>query len=111
MTLAAVRADRLDAAVKLLLQGKSPHTVVTLVADQYGCSPRTARRVVAKAYSEITAAVDDVGLDRRSMVAQTVHCLQTAMAAALASNQLGVVVGVSRELRELLSLGQQHRHL
>jgi hypothetical protein len=34
-----------------------------------------------------------------------VHCLQAGMAQALASNQIGSLVGTARELRELLGLG------
>jgi hypothetical protein len=34
---AAHAADRLDAAVKLLLEGNSPHTVVADIAARYGC--------------------------------------------------------------------------
>lgn len=104
---ASAPATRMEAAVKLLLQGNSPHTVVADVANQYGCSRRTARNDVAKAYRRIQQDVAEVGLDRKALVAQTVHCLQTAMAQALASNQLGVVVGVARELDALLGLSPQ----
>jgi hypothetical protein len=34
---AAHAADRLDAAVKLLLEGNSPHMVVADIAARYGC--------------------------------------------------------------------------
>jgi hypothetical protein len=37
---AAHAADRLDAAVKLLLEGNSPHTVVADIAARYGCGKR-----------------------------------------------------------------------
>ena len=102
---AAHAADRLDAAVKLLLEGNSPHTVVADIAARYGCGKRQGRNVVAKAYQQIQQDVVDVGLDRKALVAQTVHCLQAGMAQALASNQIGSVIGTARELRELLGLG------
>ena len=102
---AAHAADRLDAAVKLLLEGNSPHTVVADIAARYGCCKRTGRNVVAKAYQQIQQDVVDVRLDRKALVAQTVHCLQAGMAQALASNQIGSVIGTARELRELLGLG------
>jgi hypothetical protein len=102
---AAHAADRLDAAVKLLLEGNSPHTVVADIAARYGCGKRQGRNVVAKAYQQIQQDVVEVGLDRKALVAQTVHCLQAGMAQALASNQIGSVIGTARELRELLGLG------
>jgi hypothetical protein len=52
---AAHAADRLDAAVKLLLEGNSPHTVVADIAARYGCGKRQGRNVVAKAYQQIQA--------------------------------------------------------
>jgi len=104
---ASAPTDRLESAVKLLLQGKSPHSVVADVASQYGCSRRTARNDVASAYRRIQQDVAEVGLDRKALVAQTVHCLQTGMAQALATNQIGSVIGTARELRELLGLGPQ----
>jgi hypothetical protein len=82
---AAHAADRLDAAVKLLLEGNSPHTVVADIAARYGCGKRQGRNVVAKAYQQIQKDVADVGLDRKALTAQTVHCLQAGMAQALAT--------------------------
>ena len=104
---AAAAADRLDAAVRLLLEGNSPHMVVADIAARYGCCKRTGRNVVAKAYQQIQKDVVDVGLDRKALTAQTVHCLQAGMAQALATNQIGSVIGTARELRELLGLGPQ----
>ena len=102
---AAHAADRLDAAVKLLLEGNSPHTVVAYIAARYGCGKLQGRNVVAKAYQQIQQDVVEVGLDRKALVAQTVHCLQAGMAQALATNQIGSVICTARELRELLGLG------
>jgi predicted methyltransferase MtxX (methanogen marker protein 4) len=102
---AAHAADRLDAAVKLLLEGNSPHMVVADIAARYGCGKRQGRNVVAKAYQQIQKDVADVGLDRKALTAQTVHCLQAGMAQALERGQINCVIGVSRELRELLGLG------
>jgi hypothetical protein len=104
---AAHAADRLDAAVKLLLEGNSPHTVVADIAARYGCCKRTGRNVVARAYLQIQKDVVEVGLDRKALTAQTVHCLQAGMAQALERGQINCVIGVSRELRELLGLGPQ----
>jgi hypothetical protein len=70
-----------------------------------GAGKRTGRNVVAKAYQQIQKDVADVGLDRKALTAQTVHCLQAGMAQALERGQINCVIGVSRELRELLGLG------
>jgi hypothetical protein len=61
--------------------------------------------VVARAYLRIQADVVEVGLDRKALTAQTVHCLQAGMAQALERGQINCVIGTARELRELLGLG------
>jgi hypothetical protein len=109
----AATAVRVDYAVRELLKGRSGPALTAELAETHGISRRQARRVVALGYKQIQADIEETDISRPQLVAQLVHCLQTAMAQALASQHPSAVVGTARELRELLGLGaeqqQQHR--
>ncbi len=100
----AAATDRLEWATQRLLECRSGPQVTADLAAEWGCSRRTARRVVARAYQQIAADLADAGIDRRLLVAQIAHGLQQAAAVGLASNQPAATVAASRELRKLLSL-------
>ena len=104
----AATTNRVDFATRELLKGRSGPSLTSELAESHGISRRQARRVVALAYKLIQADIDESDISRPQMVSQLVHCLQTAMAQALASEHPSAVVGTARELRELLGLGADH---
>lgn len=104
----ATTSVRVDYAVRELLKGRSGPSLTAEVAETQGISRRQARRVVALAYQTLQADIDEADISRPQLVSQLVHCLQTAMAQALASQHPSAVVGTARELRELLGLGVNH---
>ena len=108
----AATVVRVDYAVRELLKGRSGPALTAELAESQGISRRQARRVVALAYQTVQADIEETDISRPQLVAQLVHCLQTAMAQALASQHPSAVVGTARELRELLGLGadQQQSH-
>jgi hypothetical protein len=105
----AATAVRVDYAVRELLKGRSGPALTAELAETHGISRRQARRVVALGYKQIQADIDETDISRPQLVAQLVHCLQTAMAQALASQHPSAVVGTARELRELLDLGAEQQ--
>jgi hypothetical protein len=105
----AATTNRVDYATRELLKGRSGPSLTAELAESQGISRRQARRVVALAYQQIQADIDEADISRPQMVAQLIHCLQTAMAQALASQHPSAVVGTARELRELLGLGADHQ--
>jgi hypothetical protein len=105
----AATAVRVDYAVRELLKGRSGPSLTSELSESQGICRRQARRVVAMAYQQIQADIEDTDISRPQLVAQLVHCLQTAMAQALASQHPSAVVGTARELRELLGLGAEQQ--
>lgn len=103
----SVVKDRVDAARTLLLQGASPSSVVSVLAEVQGVSVRTARRAVAAAYGSIRDDVQESGVDRQELVAQCVHLLLESARQGLASNNSGAVVGAVAQLDRLLALAPQ----
>lgn len=107
MASSTVVKDRVAAARILLLQGASPSSVVSALAEAQGVSVRTARRAVAMAYSTIRADLEESGLDRQELVSQCVHLLLESARQGLASNNSGAVVGAVAQLDRLLALAPQ----
>jgi len=101
----AAAAARTDFAARMLLKGHSSSRVVADLASKEGISSRSARRYVAKAYQAVVDDLEECGIDRKHLTAQTVHMLQEAAAKALDHDHPSAVVGACRELRELLGLG------
>ena len=99
--------DRVDAARTLLLQGASPSSVVSALAEAQGVSVRTARRAVAAAYNTIRDDLEESGVDRQQMISQCVHLLLESARQGLASNNAGAVVGAVGQLDRLLALAPQ----
>ena len=108
MACVTARAERLDWAVRRLLQCRSTSAVVADLADHWGMSRRQSQRVVGQAHRQLVADLEGAGVDRQQLVAQITHGLMEALAKALASDQPAAVVGAARELRELLALGADH---
>ena len=96
--------QRLDWAVKQLMECRSTSATVACVSEHWGISRRQARRVVGAAHEELVADIDDSGVNRQQMVAQLAHGLMEALSKAVASNQPAAVVGCARELNNLLGL-------
>ncbi len=71
--------QRLDWAVKQLMECRSTSATVACVAEHWGISRRQARRVVGAAHEELVADIDDSGVNRQQMVAQLVHGLMEAL--------------------------------
>ena len=104
---------RVEYAIRELLKGRSGPSLTSELSESQGICRRQARRVVAMAYQQIQADIEQSDISRPQLVAQLIHCLQTAMAQGLASQHPSAVVGASRELRELLGLAADHerRHI
>ncbi len=96
--------QRLDWAVKQLMECRSTSATVASVAEHWGISRRQARRVVGAAHEELVADVENSGVNRQQIVAQLAHGLMEALSKAVASNQPAAVVGCARELNNLLGL-------
>jgi len=105
----AVTAERLDWAVRRLTECRSTTSVVSLLSEREGISRRQAQRLVAKAYKVLLSDIEQVGLDRREMVAQLVHALMETLSKALASNQPAAAVAAVRAINDLCLLTAQHR--
>jgi hypothetical protein len=103
MTSRTAAAERLDWAVRRLMECRSTTAVVTLLADEWGVSRRSAQRIVARAHQQLVADLDET--ERTHLTAQLCHGLMEAMAQALKSGNSGAVVGAARELRSLVGLG------
>ena len=102
--------QRLDWAVKQLMECRSTSATVASVAEHWGISRRQARRVVGAAHEELVADVENSGVNRQQMVAQLAHGLMEALSKAVASNQPAAVVGCARELNNLLGLSAAPRN-
>ena len=101
--------QRLEWAVKQLMECRSTSATVASVAEHWGISRRQARRVVGAAHEELVADIDDSGVNRQQMVAQLAHGLMEALSKAVTSNQPAAVVGCARELNSLLGLSASSR--
>ena len=108
MACVSARAERLDWAVRRLMECRSTSAVVADLADHWGMSRRQGQRIAGQAHQQLVADLEGAGVDRSALTAQLAHGLMEAMAKALASDQPAAVVGAARELRELLALGADH---
>jgi hypothetical protein len=104
-------AARIDEAVALLLAGRSASAVVSQLSERHGVTRRQAQRYVASGYEVIRGDIEQAKLDRRQQVAVLVHLLQEGCAVALASKNIGALVGAAREIRELCGLAPKVTHL
>ena len=108
MASVTARAQRLDWAVRRLMECRSTSAVVSQMADEWGMSRRQCQRVVGQAHQQLVDDLEGAGIDRQHLVAQITHGLMEAMAKALASDQMSAVVGAAKQLDLLRALGASH---
>lgn len=97
-------AERIDWAVRRLSECRSTTAVVAELADYWGVSRRTAQRLVGAAHQVLVQDLEQVGLDRKELVAQLHHALMESLAKALASNQPAAAVAACRAIAEICQL-------
>jgi hypothetical protein len=103
-------AARTDEALQMLLAGRSASATVSQLTRSAGIGRRQAQRYVAAAYEIIRGDIEQAKVDRRQQAALLVHLLQEGAAIALATKNIGALVGACRELRELCSLAPKAPH-
>ena len=94
--------ERVNWALQQLIAGHGSTAVVTEMTQREGVSRRQAQRLTAKAHEILVTDLDST--ERKHLVAQLVHILLEAGAQALKAKNSGAVVGVSKELRNLVGL-------
>jgi len=99
-----------DEALQLLLAGRSASATVSHLTQTQGIGRRQAQRYVRAAYEVIRGDIEQSKIDRRQQVSLLVHLLQEGAAVALATKNVGALVGACRELRELLQLNPPKPH-
>ena len=104
-----VIAERVKALKGMILAGSSNSVCVGFAADEWGVSTRTAYRLLNRAWESIHDDVDQVYVDRRQLLALSIHWLQAAAAQGLEKGNSGAVVAAVRELDLLCGLGS-HAH-
>ena len=106
----SVAAARTDEALVLLLAGRSASAIVSLLSERHGVTRRSAQRYVESGYKILRGDLEQSKIDRREQAAKLVHMLEEGAAVALASRNIGALVAVCRELRELLQLNPPKPH-
>jgi len=99
-----------DEALQLLLAGRSAPATVSQLTQTQGIGRRQAQRYVAAAYEIIRGDIEQTKIDRRQQLAKLAHMLEEGAAVALATRNVGALVGACRELRELLQLNPPKPH-
>jgi len=99
-----------DEALQLLLAGRSAPATVSQLTQTQGIGRRQAQRYVAAAYEIIRGDIEQSKIDRRQQLAKLAHLLEEGAAVALATRNVGALVGACRELRELLQLNPPKPH-
>lgn len=95
----SVAQQRQQEALKLLGEGYGCTELVTVLADRWGCSRRSARRHVYRAHAELVADLE--GVEAADMLATIINRLETIARKAEAAGQYGAAVGACRTLGEL----------
>jgi hypothetical protein len=96
----SVTHQRQQEALQLLGEGWGATELVAELAARWGCSRRTSRRYVAKAYTEMVADLGEV--QAADMLASIVNRLETAARKASEQGQHACVIGACRLLSELV---------
>ena len=96
----SVTHQRRQQALELLGAGWGTSELVAKMADQWGCSRRTSRRLVSAAYKELVSDLGEV--QAADMLAQIVNRLEQVSRQAAEANQHACVIGASRLLSELV---------
>jgi hypothetical protein len=104
---ASVTQQRQQEVLRLLGEGYGCTEAVTLLADRWGCSRRTARRHVYRAHSSV---VDDLErIENHDLLAATITRLERIARKAEACEQYSAAVGACRSLMELTTRSGHHR--
>ncbi|MCP9942850.1 hypothetical protein KBY70_10665 [Cyanobium sp. ATX 6E8] len=99
--------QRQQEALRMLGEGYGCTELVTALADQWGCSRRTARRYVYKAHAEL---VDDLEhVEKHDMLAACVNRLERIARKAEKAGQFAAAVGATRSLLDLSTRSSHHR--
>jgi len=107
----AVVAERVKALKGMILAGSSNSVCVRFASDEWGISTRTAYRLLRSAWCSIHDDVDQVGTDRKQLLALSIHWLQAAAAQGLEKGNSGAAVAAVRELNLLCGLGSHNSSL
>ena len=103
----SVTQQRLQEALTLLGQGYGCTELVTALADNWGCSRRTARRYVYRAHGELIGDLEKV--EKHDLLAATITRLERIARKAEKAGQYSAAVGACRSLLELAGKPDQHR--
>ena len=105
----SVIADRVRTLKQMILTGASNSVCVDFAVDQWHVSRRTAYRLLRRSWQSIHDDVDQVSVDRKELLALSIHWLQAAAAQGLEKGNSGACVAAVRELNLLCGLGS-HVH-
>ena len=105
----SVIADRVRTLKQMILTGSSNSTCVDFAVDQWHVSTRTAYRLLRRSWQSIHDDVDQVSVDRKELLALSIHWLQAAAAQGLAKGNSGATVAAVNALSALCGLGS-HAH-
>lgn len=94
----SVRAQRHQFALEKLAGGTPYCETVALVAQNWGCSRRTAQNVATTALNEIAEMLD--AIEVRPLLAETIHRLQRIADRAEQAGQYAAAVGAVKALHE-----------
>lgn len=103
----SVARERQQEALQLLGAGHGCSELVSVLAARWGCSRRTARRHVYRAYDELVS--DLAGVEGADMLATIINRLETIARKAEAAGQYAAAVGACRQLGELVMHSRYHR--
>lgn len=102
----SVTQQRQQEVLRLLGDGYGCTEAVSLLADRWGCSRRTARRHVYRAHA---ALVDDLEkIENVDLLAATITRLERIARKAEACEQYSAAVGACRSLLELAARPSHH---
>ena len=99
---------RKQEALKLLGDGYGSSEMVSLLAEKWGCSRRTARRYVVAAHHEMVADLEDV--QAADVLAAIVGRLERIARKAEDAGQYGAAVGACRSLLEAVVEPHRNQH-
>lgn len=101
---------RRQEALRLLGEGYGCSELVSMLAEQWGCSRRTSRRYVSAAYAELVSDLTPV--QASDMLATIVGRLERLARKAEADGQYAAAVGACRSLLDAVvepNRSQHHR--
>ena len=99
-TTRAERRERHDQALKLISEGVGVSEATSLLTDQWGCSRKTALRMVRRAHESLLEDLTDI--DKQHALAYMINTLQRTIHRAEKAGQGAVVVGGIRLMNELV---------